>query len=314
MASIHSIEDINELCLIKNRWEALQENCFRFSPYITFEWYSSALKTIDKDKSPYVLIYSSEGRDFGLAPLVHKKMNFFGRNFHRISFVNNLYTQFQGFLYESHFERIISGLMNKLIQDFGRYFILDLNELRLSQKEKDVIQDFVEKNNFVMDKKKKPGCINLVLRPNFEETVQSLRRQTQKEFRRKIKRLDHLGQVSLTKIQGPENIKKHLDHFFRLREQGWKGEEPHPKFLYDICKEFEKSGKLFFYALQLGDEPLSYLICLQGKDVMYGVETTYNPKYAAYSPGIVLFYRFIENLFTQAGIKEFDLGRGEEQY
>ena len=314
MTSVQSIKDVLEIGRIKERWKTLQENCLRFSSYLSFEWYFSALQTIDRDKSPYLLLFTSRDKDLGLAPLIHKEARFIGKAFHRISFVNNLYTQYQGFLYKNHFENIFSGLINQLLKDYGQCFVLDLNELRLNRDEEDVIEGFIEKNAFVMEKRKKPGCLNLVLKKSFEETVQSLKRHTRKEFRRKIRRLNRMGQVALERIQGSDNISKHLDTFFRIRQRGWKGKEPHPDFLSKICEVFEEADKLYFYALTLDTQPISYLICLRGADVMYGLETTYDQDFAACSPGIVLFYRFIESLFTMPGIREFDLGRGEEQY
>lgn len=299
---------------MKQRWANMLSQCSCQAPYLSFEWYHSALETIDKDKIPLLLFFKSSGEDIGLAPLVYKTLKHLGFTYHRVGFVHNPHTPYQGFLYTNEFKEIVTCLMNYLRKRFGAFFYLDLDEIRLTPEEETIIRNLHADGLFLFTEEEKPGSRYLILNESFKNAFSSLEPKTQKEFRRKIRRLSSLGSLSLIRIKGGDQIKHHLDRFFRFFARSWKGEESHPEFYYRLCKDFEDLGKLYFYALTLDGQSIAYLITLLGRDIIYGIKTTFNPSYYAFSPGIVLFYKSIEDMFNIPGIREFDIGRGDEQF
>lgn len=283
-------------------------------PYLSLEWYLSALETIDQDTLPLVLFFKSSGEDIGLIPLVYKKLNCLGFTYHIIGFISNPYTPYLGFVYLNGFKDILTNLIRYLSKRFGTFFSLDLNEIRLTNREHSIIRDLASKGLFLFDEEQKPGSRYLTLNRNFDQLLNGLDRRTQKEFRRKINRLAKLGFVDLIRIQGDAQIEYHLDRFFEFYARTRKAEEPHPEFYYSLFKRFENLGRLCFYSLTLDGQPIAYLICLLGKDTIYGIKTTYNSSYCAFSPGVILFYKSIENMLGIPGMQEFDMGRGNEQF
>ena len=123
-----------------------------------------------------------------------------------------------------------------------------------------------------------------------------------------------MGRLDLRRIQGNHDIEEHLDRFFGFYARTWKGEEPNAEFYYELFESFDRMGALRFYGLTLNEEAIAYLVCILAGDTMYGVKTTYDPSYYAYSPGVILFYKCIEDMFNISGIREFDIGRGDEQF
>jgi CelD/BcsL family acetyltransferase involved in cellulose biosynthesis len=312
-----TIEEINsrkQLRRIKRRWNNLLAQCDSYTPYFTFEWYYSALETIDKDKEPLLLFFKSSGTDIGFAPLVYKKQTILGFTYHIISFVQNPYTPYQGFIYLNEYKDILINLIVYLRNRFGSLFSLDLNEIRATHVEEKIMKDLAADGLILFHREEKSGSRYLILKENFEHTLNNLNRKTQKEFQRKLKRISKLGVLDLIRIQGKAQIEQHLDYFFKFYAQIWKEEESQPEFYYQLCNRFEKLGALYFYALNLDGLPIAYLICLLGKDTIYGIKTTYDPSYYDFSPGIVLFYKCIEDMFNIPCIREFDIGRGNEQF
>jgi hypothetical protein len=149
---------------------------------------------------------------------------------------------------------------------------------------------------------------------NFGQTLDTVDKRTQKEFRRKMNRLSKLGGISLVLIRGELEIGRHLDRYLEFRRRTWKGVEPHPEFYRRLCAELETRGECYFCALTLADEPIAYLISFLRGDTIYGIQTTYDPSYYAFSPGVILFYKFIEHISDITGLREFDIGRGNEQF
>ena len=314
MISVSEIESREQLSQIKQRWDSLLSECEDQAPYLTFEWYRTALETFDSDKTPLLLFFSTSGRDVALIPLVHKTLKISGFTFHQISFVYNPYTPYQRVIHRDGIQDILSNLINHLRNKFGSLFYLDLDEIRITSQEENAVNDLAAEGTFFFLKEIKTGSRYLILKEDFEQTLGALKSKTQKEFRRKIKRMSKLGEIDLIKIRGDNQIDEHLDRYFTFRAHTWKGEEPNPEFYYKLCKEFDKVGKLYFYALTIEGKPIAYLIGLLGTDTIYGVKTTYDPSYYAFSPGVILFYKSIEHMFSISGLREFDIGRGDEQF
>ena len=315
MIKIEAITCRKDLPSVKDRWDNLSHRCCNTVPYLTYEWYSSALETIDRDKEPLLIFFRQNNEDVGLAPFVYIRKQGPLHPLHRIGLINNPYTPYQGILYAVEFKVIFTSLMEFMRQRFGNWFVLDLDEMRLTPHELQNIDELsTQRNLFLYQKEEKAGSRYLLLKNTFEENFKSLTKHTQKEFKRKIKRISRLGKISLERVLGHDQIDHHLEIFFNMYTRTWKGAEPHPEFYYQMCHEFEKRGQLHFHALTLNDRPVAYLISVMSGDTMYGIKTTYNPFFYAYSPGVLLFYKVIEDMFNTTGIREFDIGRGEEQF
>ena len=312
--AVTEARDRGELSRFKERWESILEQSSVRAPYFSFDWYETALETIDKDKTPLLLFFESSGKDMGFAPLVYKKKRISSFSYFEVGFIYNPYTPYQGFVYVDGFKEIVTAMLRHLRKAFGSLFYLDLNEIRLTPEENEVLVDLSSSGLFTLDRQEKPGSRYLILKENFEKTLDDLKSKTKKEFRRKINRMSQLGNIGLIRAQGDEQIDRHLEQYFRLSARTWKGEEPQPEFYYKLCKKLEKSGKLYFYGLTLDEQPIAYLICAVGGDTIYGLKITYNPSYYAFSPGVILLYNCIENMFTIQGLREFDIGRGNEQF
>jgi CelD/BcsL family acetyltransferase involved in cellulose biosynthesis len=315
MMDIETITCREDLPLANDRWQALCRRCGSMVPYLAPEWYSSALETVDRDKEPLLVFFRQGGEDVGLAPLVHGRGQGALRFLHLVGFVSNPFTPYQGILHAADLPRVFDRLVRLLGQMFGARFLLDLNEMRLGPDEIKALGELSTRGGlFSYRLEHKAGSRYLVLKESFEENFRSLSKHTQKEFRRKINRISRLGQLGLLKVSGREQVERHLDRFFALYARTWKGAERHPGFYYRLCPLFESRGMLHFHALTLNGRPIAYLISILSGDTLYGIKTTYDPSFSAYSPGVLLFYKVIEDIFTMPGVREFDIGRGDEQF
>ncbi len=311
---VECVTNLEDLHAKKGRWEDLINKAGVQAPYLTFQWFFSALETIDRDKRPLLIFFKMNGEDVGLIPLVVKEESHLGIKFWIVSFVQNPYTPYQRFIYTIDLNFILVSLLKFLNQKFGSRFILDLDEVRISDAEERAVIELNNRKVFLLRQEPKDGSRYLIIDHSFKKTLSKLKKKTQKEFRRKIKRLSKLGNINLSRIKGEKELDKHLTIFFSFYARTWKGEEPHPEFYHSLCKAFDALDRLYFYCLSIDDEPVAYLICISGNTTMFGIKTTYDPSYYAFSPGVVLFYKAIEDMFNIPGIKEFDIGRGHEQF
>jgi CelD/BcsL family acetyltransferase involved in cellulose biosynthesis len=312
--TVTEASDRRELSKFKERWDSILAQSAVRAPYFSFDWYSTALETIDRDKKPLLLFFQASGKDIGFVPLVYKKKRISSFSYFEVGFVYNPYTPYQGLVCLDGFKEVFAAMLRHLRQRFGSLFYLDLNEIRLTPEENEALIDLASSRLYTLEREDKPGSRYVILNESFEQTLDNLKSKTQKEFRRKIKRMSHLGDIGLIRVQGNEQIDRHLDRYFIFRSRTWKGQEPQSEFYYRLCKKLDKSGRLYFYALTIDERPIAYLICALGGDTIYGIKITYNPSYYAFSPGVILLYNCIENMFTIPGVREFDIGRGNEQF
>lgn len=315
MIEIETITRRVDMPSVKDRWDRLSQRCGTTAPYLRYEWYCSALETVDRDKNPLLIFFRQNNEDVGLAPFVCSREQGPLRFLHKIGFISNPFTPYQGILHTTGFKCIFTRLMQFLRHEFGNCFVLNLNEMRLESHELQAIDELsVQGDLFLCHMQEKAGSRYLLLKESFEESFGSLAKHTQRELRRKVNRISRLGKIRLSRILGREHVDRHLEKFFEIYARTWKGAEPHPEFYFRMCREFEQGGQLRFYVLTLNDKPVAYLISILSGDTIYGIKTTYDPSFSAYSPGVVLFYKVIEDLFAIAQIREFDFGRGDEQF
>ena len=140
MLSVEEISNLEQLNQSKERFDNLIRQSDCCAPYLNFEWYRSALETIDSDKQPMLLFFKTSGNDIGLAPLVHKKLSRWGLICHIISFIENPYTPYQGLIYIDKYKDILTNLIGYLQNRYGGFFSLDLDEIRLTHEEEKIIK------------------------------------------------------------------------------------------------------------------------------------------------------------------------------
>ncbi len=312
--TIEEFESRESVAELATRWNALRTRCGSSSPFTEFEWYWNALQTAARHKAPLVLILRSDGHDIALAPFVYHRVSQWGISLNYLEFVDNPHTTYQSILSQCSLDEVLHALAGYLRQKWGTRYILDLNEVRLSDAERSVFPEPGIQKEFLIDWIEKPWSRYVLLGDSFDELVQSLKKKTQKEFRRKAHRLETQGHVELVRVSGDDEIHRHLDQFFDLYGRTWKSPEREIEFYHKLCPYFAGENRLLFYALTLDSRPIAYLICVRGGDTVYGIKITYDVDSADFSPGVLLVYESIRDMFDIGGIREFDIGRGDEQF
>jgi CelD/BcsL family acetyltransferase involved in cellulose biosynthesis len=117
------------------------------------------------------------------------------------------------------------------------------------------------------------------------------RRNLQKKRRRLTRELGHEPEF-VDRSADPTAI----DDYIALEAAGYKlgigvamttvpGET---EFFRDMCARFAAEGRLHVLALQAGGEPLAMDIWIRGREGEFMIKTSYDQRYSAYSPGLML--------------------------
>ncbi len=314
MLRVREITEPSDLPKIEDMWNRLLIEAETDNPYLSFGWFRTAFESFEKSERLCVLIVEDDDRAIALAPLIISVRQFNGFTIKKLHFLTNVYTPFQDFILTQKKSEALVIILDYLLRNFRLWDLMELKEIRNESESRRILEEFCKNKNLYYHQffSSRSWCVST--NDSFEEGLTNITPKTQKEFRRKIRRIENLGRLSFQIITEYKEIERHLDIFFELYKQTWKGEESRPEFYYRISQVFSKENNCILYCLLLNDRPIAYMFGLKIKQTLFGVKTTYDPAYYAYAPGIILFYKILENSFHDNEIKKFDIGRGEERY
>ncbi|MFX0210780.1 MAG: GNAT family N-acetyltransferase [Candidatus Hodarchaeota archaeon] len=314
MLTIEKISKFSDVLELKDIWNSLLERSDCNIAYLTHEWFCTAYEYLDKDKELSVLLIRDENEVIGIAPLLLSKERIFGLPVKRIGFVKNANTPYQDFILIRRKEECFQLILHYLKRNSWPWCIVELHEMRDRSENIKILQKLCKSNNFFFNKTFQSYSWYLLTNSSWEEGLAKVKPRVRKEFRRKLARLEHLGELKVEIVTEIADIKKHLEVYLDFHARTWKGRESNPEFYFKIAEHFARKRKLLLYVLLLNNRPVSYLYSIKSGKILFGLKTSYDPSYFAFSPGIALFYKSIQKMFHDRDIGEFDIGRGDERF
>jgi hypothetical protein len=125
--------------------------------------------------------------------------------------------------------------------------------------------------------------------------------------------------VYLERITAPEALPEFIRHVTTVSGASWQGRNLGQTFDIDSplarrMKDFAQRGWFRGYLLRSASTPIVYLIGHQADGRYYAHRVGYDPKYASFGPGNILFYRVVEDLATHDRQGVLDFGGGDSEY
>lgn len=155
---------------------------------------------------------------------------------------------------------------------------------------------------------------------NWDAYEKGLGRNLRKDLRRRRRRLDEEGRLTLEVSCGEERLDALLEEGFRIEGSGWKGAygtsiNSHPEtrcFYTEVAHWAAERGWLRLAFLRLDGRTLAFDYCLEHSKVHYVLKTGYDPAYERFSPGKVLRHMMLARAFSE-GLATYDfLGVGSD--
>jgi CelD/BcsL family acetyltransferase involved in cellulose biosynthesis len=142
-----------------------------------------------------------------------------------------------------------------------------------------------------------------------------LPRKLRSGLRRRRRRLEEEGQLTLEVFDGKEGLEELLEEGFRIEGSGWKEAQgtsinsspAKRRFYTEAARWATGQGWLRLYFWRLDGHTLAFDYCFECNDILYGLTTGYDPAYAKFSPGKVLRYLMLARAFSE-GLAACDFG------
>lgn len=146
---------------------------------------------------------------------------------------------------------------------------------------------------------------------------QGLSGNLRRDLRRRRRRLEERGTVSLEVIDRPSA----LAEAYALESLGWKGRRRSAMqsrwrtaaFYREIADWAAERGWLRLVFLRLDGRPLAFHYALEAGGSYYALKGGFDPAFSAYSPGALMIYATLERAFEE-GLKSYELLGGDELY
>jgi CelD/BcsL family acetyltransferase involved in cellulose biosynthesis len=152
----------------------------------------------------------------------------------------------------------------------------------------------------------------------------SLDAKRRKEIRRRRRRLEERGKLTLEIHAGDENLEALLAEGLLLEGSGWKAAQGTAinsrtaarRFYREVAEWSAGRGWLRLAFLRLDGRGVAFDFCLESKGAHYLLKNGYDPDFAQYGPGMILRHAMIERAFAHdlatyefLGTAEGDNGR-----
>lgn len=134
------------------------------------------------------------------------------------------------------------------------------------------------------------------------------------EIRRQWRRLSEHGELSYVVARQPEEIRHHLEEFLTLENSGWKGRQRsamvadryRSAFAREAINNLAETDNVRIHSLALDGEAIASMIVLVSSGEAWTWKTSFDEKWARYSPGKLLVERLTEWHLDDLNIRSTD--------
>ncbi|HEY3281209.1 MAG TPA: GNAT family N-acetyltransferase [Armatimonadota bacterium] len=161
----------------------------------------------------------------------------------------------------------------------------------------------------------------VILEGSFEDYLGRFSRKTRYKLRSAVSRLAAMAPEGLRaeRVTYREQVPEFLRRVHSLSAASWQGSrlgqvlQPSPEVERRLTRCAEE-GWLRGYLLWVGSRPVAFVLGFQSEGTYHYYQIGYDPEYAEHSPGKVLLYLLLEDLFTYQAPERVDFGFGDSEY
>ncbi len=299
---------------LAEEWNSFLDTSGLDCVFLTHEWFSSWWECLSGTNRLEVLLFKDD-RDhlIGIAPLMTD-----GRSLRFIA--SHEVTDYCDFLF-------LQDKKKEFFRDLLHYFrenALDRTHwefinIRSSSPTCDLIPKMAAEYGFSPYLRETEVAPVLSVPPTYEDYMNSLRRKSRHELRRKLKRIEGLERFNIKKITHARHLLPAIESFISLhkksspQKQAFWTTQGMLDFFKTIVHRFSKKGWVEMNVLFFEDSLISALLnFLYGNEVLF-YNVAYDMEYAAFNPGFYLFHASIVEAISR-GKSRIDFLRGREKY
>jgi len=140
----------------------------------------------------------------------------------------------------------------------------------------------------------------------WEAYEKRLRRKFRSELRRRRRRLEEEGRLTLELSDGTHRLGELLEEGFRIEGSGWKqargtsinSHMATRRFYTEVAQWASERGWLRLAFLRLDGQAIAFDFCLECNRIHYLLKTGYDPAYRQFAPGMLIRHLMLTRAFS----------------
>lgn len=326
MMKVTEVNNLSDLFSLRDIWNNLLKRSGVDNVFSTFEWISTWWKYFgDSNKKLFILVVEDNKDIIGIAPLVVDKKRIAKSpcKIKTITFARESPSDYRDFIIIKKREEVLKLILEYLTKNKRLWDKIDLQHIPSYSPNIQILNSLLEKSPFFFEKGIIILCPYITLNGEFEEYFSNLGHDLRYYVRSTIRKLEKISRLEFLHYEkvNEEELDRIIEEFVKLNEKRYnltkhKGiflRHPNSEFTKEVIKIFNQKDWLDLQVLKCNGNIICYSICFKYNKILYFWQTSYDPSYYKYSPGICLLKFAIEDSFKR-GYKEFDFLRGDEEY
>ncbi|HOO50940.1 MAG TPA: GNAT family N-acetyltransferase [Alphaproteobacteria bacterium] len=305
---------------VQEMWDALVERHGDHEPFLCHDWFRIWLKHFQGSSELFVAVVLRGETPVLIAPLL-KKVEKYKKvaKVRKIEFIGNHHSPIKCFIFgeKEASERVESlRCLFKLIMTYFRNW--DILELDSIPEELEVVPITEQSLKANRASYMHLFCFNDWLLENNhlsgEEYLNNRSKNLKKELKRRMKRLQELGEVNFIVGDCEDEFETYFESYREVRVKSWKHSESDVGFLHEFRKWAMMKGWLKFTFLTVNGLPISTHIRLVAHNTAYLMESVYDKSFKEYSPTTLLRSLLMPYIIDNEKVRKIDTIRGDESY
>ncbi|NDJ84433.1 MAG: GNAT family N-acetyltransferase [Chloroflexi bacterium] len=305
---------------LQHEWNDLLSQAYSDRVFLTCEWQSSWWQAYQPGDLWVLAVRNDQGQLVGLAPWFIKPGADDLRVVHTIGCVD--VTDYLEVIAHKDCEaEVFAALAEFLKANLARFDKIDLCNIPQASTMLQHFPGVLRDQGFTVEVKQQEVCPVIDLPPSFADYVNGLDKKDRHELRRKMRKIDGIGEGVEWYIVGEEHdLSSELENFLDLMRSAsqekaeFLGDERNLQFFRDITSRAYAAGWLQLAFMIINNKPAAaYLNFDYHNDILVYNSGLDLAVASNLSPGIVLLAYLIRHAIEK-GRRRFDFLRGDEEY
>lgn len=294
-------------------WDQLVARAGVTHPFITHAWIQTWWESFGAGAELFVLLVRADGEPIAIAPFMRATERICGARHRCLRFLANDHTPRSDFIVAARSADAYAAICKFLMAQSADWDVLQLRDVPSDSRTLQELTSHAEQYGFLSGIRRSADSPVLPTTFGWDRYMESLPPKRRWFLRNRLKRLSQRGRVSLETVTGGTDLLDALEDGYRLEAAAWKEKagtaircRPEIRRFYtSLAQRSAARGWLRLQFLKVDERRVAFAYCLAYEQRMYLLKPGFDPEYAAFSPGTLLCYLALQDVYA-SGFVAYD--------
>ncbi len=312
---VRRISDPQDFLAQEKVWNTILCRSRENKPCLTHEWFWCWWKAFQRDNELHLLVATRNGQAVGIAPLMSCRGDFRGVPIQKICFMANGQSPSADFIIaEEDIKDVLGSLLGYLVNERANWDVLELQKIHARSATLPDLQEALTRRRLPFGLKESLKSPVISATSDWEGFLSSKPRKFRKVLRNKLNRIKRLGSISIERLTDEKEVQHRLKDIFLVSGKSWKHRMGtaitdsicSTTFYEEASRTMARKGWVQLWLMRDGNRPIAFEYHIKYRGTSYPIRADYDDDYRALSPGSVLEYHILKELFNDPTVKQYN--------